>query len=326
MKTYVITGVCGFIGSNLALRLLEEGHRVIGFDRINSSYKEHSIEELSEYMGFKLYNIDLSKPHADLELSYMVGDEPIETIFHLAANADVRFSSVYPNKDIDDGIIATFNVLKFMKNNGCKQIAYSSTSAIYGKVDKVPTPENCHYTQTSFYGASKVAGEALVQAHCEAYDAKCWIYRYASITGPRYSHGFIYNFYRNLKKNPNELYVHGGKEQLKTYLDVEDCIDAMLMINDKAKEKINIFNIGNFETIGLPNSIPVITEHMKIEPEITWSGNEVGWIGDSKINDLDITKLANLGWKPKYTIKETIIRTLQWLDNNQWILNIREEL
>ena len=325
MKTYIITGVCGFIGSNLALRLLEEGNRVIGFDRLVSRHI-NAINELSKYKNCKLYNIDLSAPAIDHELFALLGNEKVEVLFHLAANADVRFSSVYPHKDMDDGIIATFNVLKFMKLAGIKKIAYSSTSAIYGVVDKTPTPENAFYTQTSFYGASKVAGEALIQAHCESYDAKCYIFRYASITGPRYSHGFIYNFYTSLKDNPNELYVHGGKDQKKTYLDVEDCVNAMLTIVDKANDKINIFNIGNTETYSLTQSIPIITEFMNINPKITWSGNEVGWIGDSKINDLDISKLTNLGWKPKYSIKETILRTLEWLEENKWILEVRKEL
>jgi len=325
MKTYVITGVCGFIGSNLALRLLREGHRVIGFDRVVARH-DHAIEELTKHLEFKLHNIDLSKQFADIELSTLIGDEPIELVYHLAANADVRFSSVYPDKDINDGIIATYNVLRFIKEKNIKKIAYSSTSAIYGIVDKVPTPENCNFIQTSFYGASKLAGEALIQAHCAAYDTQAWVFRYASITGPRYSHGFIYNFYTELKKNPHELYVHGGKEQRKTYLDVEDCVNAMLTITEKTNEKINIFNIGNTETYNLTQSIPIITNFMEIEPKIIWSGNEIGWIGDSKINDLDISKLQKLGWRPNYTIKETILRTLQWLENNKWILNVREKL
>lgn len=325
MKTYVITGVCGFIGSNLALRLLYEGHRVIGFDRVVARH-DHAIEELTKRPAFKLYNIDLSKKYADIELSTMVGDEPIEMVYHLAANADVRFSSVYPDKDIQDGILATYNVLRFLKQNNIKKIAYSSTSAIYGVVDKIPTPENCNFIQTSFYGASKLAGEALIQAHCAAFDTQAWIFRYASITGPRYSHGFIYNFYTALKKNPHELYVHGGKDQRKTYLDVEDCIDAMLLIVDKANDRVNTFNIGNTETCSLTESIPVITDFMGVEPKVTWSGNEVGWVGDSKINDLDVSKLQALGWRPNYSIKETILRTLQWLDDNKWILNVREEL
>lgn len=325
MKTYVITGVCGFIGSNLALRLLREGHRVIGFDRVVARH-DHAIDELTKWLTFKLYNIDLASETSYAEMWSAVGDEDIDFIYHLAANADVRFSSIYPDKDINDGIIATYNVLRFAKANNIKKIAYSSTSAIYGVVDKIPTPENCNFIQTSFYGASKLAGEALIQAHCAAYDTQAWIFRYASITGPRYSHGFIYNFYTALKKNPHELYVHGGKDQRKTYLDVEDCIDAMLMIVDKANDKVNTFNIGNTETCSLTESIPVITNFMGVEPKVTWSGNEVGWVGDSKINDLDVSKLQALGWRPNYTIKETILRTLQWLDDNKWILNVREEL
>jgi UDP-glucose 4-epimerase len=321
MKTYLITGVCGFIGSNLALKLLNEGNRVIGLDRIVTRHK-HAIDELTKYFKFKFYNLDLS----NYESFKSIVEDDIDIVFHLAANADVRFSSVYPEKDLNDGIIATYNVLRFIKEKNIKQIAYSSTSAIYGVVDKVPTPEDCFYTQTSFYGASKVAGEALVQAHCAAYDTKAWIFRYASITGPRYSHGFIYNFYTSLKKNPEELYVHGGKDQRKTYLDVKDCVSAMLTIVEKTNERVNTFNIGNTETISLPESIPIITNFMEIRPNIIWSGNEVGWVGDSKINDLDISKLTNLGWKPKYTIKQTILRTLEWLDENKWILQVREEL
>jgi UDP-glucose 4-epimerase len=325
MKTYLITGVCGFIGSNLAFKLLSEGHKVIGIDRFDKRH-DQTIEELSEYINFKLYTLDLSKPFAYQQMMYVVNGAPIDMVFHLAANADVRFSSVYPDKDINDGIIATYNVLRFLSESNIKKIAYSSTSAIYGIVDKVPTPENCNFIQTSFYGASKVAGEALIQAHCAAHDAQAWIFRYASITGPRYSHGFIYNFYNALTKDPHELYVHGGKDQRKTYLDVEDCVNAMLTIVEKSNERINTFNIGNVETCSLTESIPIITEFMKVRPNVVWSGNEVGWVGDSKINDLDITKLKNLGWAPKHTIKDTILRTLNWLDNNKWILNVRDEL
>lgn len=318
MKTYMITGCCGFIGSSLAIRLLNGGNRVVGLDRIQPRHSK-AIEELTSFTNFKLYDVDLSFGIHDV-------DEEIDTVFHLAANADVRFSSVYPEKDLYDGIVATYNVLKWIKERGIKKIAYSSTSALYGDPKTIPTPEDYPFVQTSFYGASKLAGEALIQAHCAAYGARAWVFRYASITGPRYSHGFIYNFYRKLKENPEELYVHGGKDQLKTYLDVEDCIDAMLTIVERSTERVNTYNLGNLDTIGLPESIPIIAEHMGLNPRIVWSENEVGWIGDSKYNHLDVSKLLSLGWKPKYTIKETILRTLDWLDDNQWILHVREEL
>lgn len=323
MKTYLITGCLGFIGTNLALRLLNEGNKVIGVDRYQSRHKTNITDlERYGYSRFQYYNFDLS----EYSSFSRIPTEEIDMVFHLAANADVRFSSIYPEKDLNDGILATFNVLRWMNSVGIKKIAYSSTSAIYGVVDTIPTPENCNYVQTSFYGAAKVAGEALIQAHCAAYDTKCWIFRYASITGPRYCHGFIYNFYKALKRNPNELYVHGGVEQKKTYLDVEDCVDAMMTIVNNTNETVNIFNIGNIETYGLSQSIPIIAKYMNVEPKIIWSGNEIGWVGDSKINDLDITKLLALGWKPKYNIEQTILRTLEWLNDNEWILNIREEI
>ena len=318
MNTYLITGVCGFIGSNLAYRLLSRGNRVIGIDRIDARHAP-TVNLLNNFYKFKLYDLDLAFDKINVE-------EEIDTVFHLAANADVRFSSEYPDKDLNDGIIATYNLLRWIKEKGIKKIAYSSTSAIYGDVKVIPTSENYSFEQTSFYGASKVAGECLIQAHCAAYDAQAWIFRFSSITGPRYSHGFIYNFYRSLKSNPYELYVHGGKQQRKTYLDVDDCIDAMLIIIDKAKDRVNTFNLGNSYMIGLEESIPIITNYMKVNPKIIWSENEVGWIGDSKYNHLDITKIQDLGWKPKYTIQESILRTLKWLDENQWILTKRKEI
>lgn len=318
MKTYLVTGACGFIGSNLSLRLLGQGHKVIGLDRIEPRHLKIK-EELEQFDNFKLYDIDLVIDN----LNQIAED--IDMVFHLAANADVRFSSMYPEKDLNDGIIATYNVLNWMRKRDIKKIAYSSTTASYGDPNIIPTPETYAPIQTSFYGASKLAGEGLVQAHCASYDCQSWIYRFASITGPRYSHGYIYNFYSKLKENPNELYIHGGKDQLKTYLDVEDCVSAMLLIVEKATDVVNIFNIGHFETIKLTESIPVITDHMNINPELVWSGNEVGWIGDSKINMVDITKLSDLGWKPNYSIKHSIVRTLNWLDQNPWVLDIRKE-
>lgn len=321
MKTYLITGVCGFIGSNLALRLLHEGNRVIGFDRYQLRHEKVLHEELGKFNNFFYHNIDLANYETYPEI-----DETLDYLFHLAANADIRFSAVYPDKDLYDGIIATYNILRFAKENNIKNIAYSSTSAVYGDPTVIPTPETYPFIQTSFYGAAKVAGEALVQAHCSSYGARAWIFRYASITGPRYSHGFIYNFYKKLHENPTVLYIHGGKDQRKTYLDVHDCVEAMLLIVNKSTEKINIYNIGNLETCSLVDSIPIITNYMNVNPRLEWSGNEVGWIGDSKINYLDVSKLQSLGWKPKYDIRQSIIRTLDWLDGNKWILEIREEL
>jgi UDP-glucose 4-epimerase len=320
MKTYLVTGVAGFIASNLVLRLLRDGNRVIGVDKV-SRESTRILDELLVDPNFKFYKIDLVN-YPDLDSV----TEKVDALIHMAANADVRFSHVFPEKDLNDGIIATYNILRWAKQRDVKNIAYSSTSAIYGDPTVVPTPESYFPVQTSFYGASKIAGEAIVQAHCAAYGAKSWIFRFGSITGPRYSHGFIYNFYRELKKDPTRLYVHGGPDQLKTYLDVDDCIEAILLAMQKSDQVVNIFNLGNLDTIGLPESIPIITKFMGVNPVLEWSGNEVGWIGDSKINDLDTSKIRALGWTPKYEIPDTILRTLRWLDSNQWILEARGEI
>jgi UDP-glucose 4-epimerase len=203
------------------------------------------------------------------------------------------------------------------------KIAFASSAAMYGDATIIPTPESYSPIQTSFYGASKQACEGLIQAYCSAFGFQAWMFRFASIVGERYSHGFIYNFYRELKKTPTQLYVLGGKDQRKSYLYVQDCIDGILLAIDKAKNPVNIFNLGHNDTINLQNSIPIITTMLGIKPEIIWSGNEVGWVGDSKICHLDVTKIKALGWAPKVGIVEAIGKTVNWLYQNEWILAAR---
>lgn len=309
MTTHLITGVAGFIGSNLAQRLLDRGFRILGVDRKSSN--DRLIRPLLSNNNFDYYN--------DWE---DIKNEHIDMVWHLAASADIRYSAKFPERDAD-GIMLTYELLSWMRSIPVNKIAYASSAAMYGDIGEVisPIPETCPIpVQTSFYGASKLACEGLIQAHCLAYNAQSWIFRFASILGEHYSHGFVYNFYRNLKSNPNILHVAGSPEQRKSYLYVQDCIDAMLLAIDQTDRPINIFNVGHPSTISLPESIPVIIKFMGIDPKIEWSGERVGWIGDSFCCDLDVTRLQNLGWNPTLTIPEAIEKTLVWLEENPWIL------
>ena len=173
-----------------------------------------------------------------------------DCIFHLAANADVRFGLDHPRKDLEQNTIATYSVLEAMRKNGTRMIAFSSTGSVYGAAPVIPTPETCPFpVQTSLYGASKLAGEGLIAAYCEGYGFTAWIFRFVSILGERYSHGHVFDFYKSLLKDSSRLRVLGNGKQRKSYLYIHDCISAILLAIEKASGPVNIFNLGADEVL-----------------------------------------------------------------------------
>ena len=312
---FFITGVAGFIGSSLADRLLSDGHNVIGYDNFSTG--------LEEFITFAEQNKNFSLVRGDvLDIPLLTkAMRGAEFIFHLAANADVRFGTEHPRKDLEQNTIATYNVLEAMRANDIQRIAFSSTGSIYGEPEIFPTPETAPFpVQTSLYGASKLAGEGLIQAYCEGYNYQGYIFRFVSILGERYSHGHVFDFYQKLLQNPEELHILGDGHQRKSYLYVQDCIDAMLFAIEKAQDKVNIYNLGTDEYCEVNDSVGWICTHLGLDPQRSYSGGDRGWIGDSPFIFLDTTRIRNLGWEPKLTIQQGIIRTLEYLKNNQWLL------
>jgi len=314
----LVTGGAGFIGSNLVDRLLREQHSTVAYDNFSTG-KRQFLEQANASPNFSLVEADV----LDLpELTQAM--RGCDFVFHLAANADVRFGTEHPRKDLEQNTVATFNVLEAMRAAGVRRIAFSSTGSIYGEPDIFPTPEGAPFpTQTSLYGASKLAGESLIQAYCEGFGFQSHIFRFVSILGERYTHGHVFDFYKSLKENPSELRVLGDGHQRKSYLYVQDCIDAILLAIQRAQDKVNIFNLGTDEFREVNNSIGWITSHLGVTPELTYTGGKRGWIGDSPFIFLDCTKIRALGWQPKLGIKEGIIRTLKYLQENPWVLETR---
>jgi len=316
---YFITGAAGFIGSSLADALLAQGHRVTGYDNFSTGLPKF-IEKAKKSADYLFIEGDLLDTHA--LKNAMAG---ADMVFHFAANADVRFGTHHPSRDLEQNTIATFNVLEAMRANAVERIAFSSTGSVYGEPEIFPTPENAPFpVQTSLYAASKIAGEGLISAYCHGFGMRSYIFRFVSILGARYTHGHVFDFYKQLQNNPAQLNILGNGKQRKSYLHISDCISAMLTACDKSNEKINLFNLGTDEYVEVNQSIDVICEKLGVSPKRVYSGGQRGWIGDSPFIFLDTKKIRSLGWKPQYDIRASVKDTVRWIGENEWILEARK--
>ena len=317
MKAFV-TGAAGFIGSNLCDRLLAAGHQVTGLDNFSTGIPEF-LENAHKSPAFRFVEGDLLDCAA-LERAIAGAD----VVFHLAANADVRRGPDHPRKDLEQNTIATSNVLEAMRASGARRIMFASTGSVYGEPEIFPTPENAPFpVQTSLYAASKLAAEGLIAAYVAAYGFHAWIFRFVSILGERYTHGHVFDFYRQLLEHPKRLDVLGDGHQRKSYLYVHDCIDAILLALEKGGQPVNILNLGADEYCEVNDSIGWISARLAIAPQLCYAGGTRGWVGDSPFIFLDCRRMRSLGWQPKLSIREGILRTLDFLEQNRWLLEKR---
>jgi UDP-glucose 4-epimerase len=327
MHHVFVTGAAGFIGSSLVDRLLADGLKVTGWDNLSTG-QIRFLENAQRHPQFRLVRGDnLDRPALTAAM------QGADFVFHLAANADIRDGWQQPEKDLQQNTIATFNVLEAMRANGVQRIAFSSTGSVYGEAlvtPEKPTPENDVFPiQTSLYGASKTAGEGLLAAYAEgAQIAEAYIFRFVSILGERYTHGHVFDFYQQLVAHPDYLRVLGNGTQRKSYLYVQDCLDAMLHVTRAgtardAKHHTQIYNLGTPEYVQVNDSIGYICAALGLQPRLDYTGGDRGWIGDNPFIFLDTKKIQAAGWKPQLTIEQGIIRTLRWLEANRWVYAAR---
>ena len=317
---YFVTGGAGFIGSNMDDRLLSEpDNEVVAYDNFSTGRREF-LEDALKNERFTLIEGDTLD--ADALTGAMKG---CEFVFHFAANADVRMGCEHPRKDLEQNTIATFNVLEAMRANGIKRIGFSSTGSVYGEAEVIPTPEDAPFPiQTSLYGASKLACEGLLAAYAEGFGYTAYIFRFVSILGERYTHGHVFDFCKRLKDDPDHLHILGDGHQKKSYLYVKDCMEAILTVVRNAKEKVNIYNLGTDEYVEVNDSVRFICNKLSVTPEFTYAGGERGWIGDNPFIYLDTKKVRSLGWEPKATIEDGVVKTVEYLMANPWVFDARE--
>ena len=315
----LVTGGAGFIGSHLVERLLQQSDEVIVYDNFSTGQRKF-LEAVVARENLRLIEADLLDEERLDEAM-----REVDFVWHLAANADVRFGTDRPRRDLEQNTVATSNVLEAMRRNGVKKICFSSTGSVYGEAPVIPTTEDCPFPlQTSFYGASKLAGESLISAYCEGFGMQGWVFRFVSILGERYTHGHVFDFYKQLLADPKKLHILGDDQQRKSYLYIDDCLDAMFTAVSKAVDKVNVLNLGTDEYVEVNDSVKVITQHLGLDPRRTYEGGDRGWIGDNPFIFLDCSRMRSLGWSPTYSIREGILKTLNWLEQNRWVLESRE--
>jgi UDP-glucose 4-epimerase len=311
MTSVLVTGGCGFIGSHLVDVLMRKEADVLVLDNLCSGNLQY-LKRWFTNSRFRFVEGDLLDVQSLTSL-----DREFDIVFHLAANPEVRVSSINPWIHFQQNVITTFNLLEYLKEkqNGVT-VAFASTSAVYGEPEIIPTPETyAPLTPISVYGATKLACEALISAYACTYGLRARIFRLANIIGPRSNHGVIHDFMFKLKNNPHQLEILGDGTQTKSYLYVDDCVQALVEGTDESGEQVQFFNVGSVDQINVKNIGKIVIEAMGLpNVEIKLNGGVDGgrgWRGDVKIMLLDITKIRSIGWAPTLSSNEAVSQTVK---------------
>ena len=306
---HLVTGGAGFIGSHLVDALVSKGIKVRVFDNFSSGREEflshHDGTEMVEVFRGDLLDLDVIK-------SAMSG---IEMVHHLAANPDIRLGTEVTDTDLKQGTLATYNVLESMRSEGVAKISFSSSSAIYGEADQMPTPETYGPVMPiSLYGASKLGSEALITAWAGTFGANAWIHRFANIVGPRGTHGVIFDFIHKLKNDPGRLEVLGNGMQEKSYMSAEDCVSAMMHLIGHCDSNVSLYNLGTGDTCSVRRIAEIVVEESGLEDvSIEYTGGDRGWAGDVPKTSLEVSRLLSTGFNPDMASEDAIRHTARAL-------------
>lgn len=309
-KKIFITGGAGFIGSNLVDRLIKN-NQITVYDNLTSGEKSY-LKEYLKRKSFKLIVGDL------LDFKKLTKSmKGHDFIFHLASNTDIAKSVGNSRLDLDQGIIATFNVLEAMRLQGIRKIVFTSGSGVYGDQGLKYTSENFGpLLPVSMYGASKLSAEALISAFCHLYNMQAWIFRPANIVGRRQTHGVGYDFIKKLKKNPKKLEILGDGTQSKSYLYIDDFINAILLVIEKSNDKVNLFNVASNSFTDVKTIAKIVAQEMGLKNvKFKYTGGSKGWKGDVPKVRMDTEKINKFGWKPKLNSNEAIRKSIRNLLN-----------
>jgi len=318
MRAFV-TGGAGFIGSHVVDHLLSEGGQVTVYDNLSTGFESNlRSHEGNGHLAFQRGDV--------LDVRALTSAmEGHDILFHFQANADVRGGITNTRADLEQNTIGTSNVLDAARLAGIKTVVFASSATVYGEPLIFPTPEDSPLIQTSLYGASKLAGEALIHAYSEYFGIRSIVFRFVSWIGPRYSHGVIFDFVKKLCSNPNKLEVLGDGKQKKSYLDVRDGVSGIFCALDRFEGTKGVFNLGHDEFLNVLDLARIVISELGLaEVELVTTGGERGWIGDSPTVHLDTSRIKNIGWTPKILIEEGVRATTRFLIENPHVLDTRK--
>ena len=300
----VVTGGAGFIGSHIVERLLELGRDVIVLDNMSSGGTGF-LERARDNPGFRLVETDLLKDDID---SHFAG---VDEVYHFAANPDVKIGNDDTRVHFDQNILVTYRVLEACRKTNVRKFVFASSSTVYGETDVIPTPEMSRLEPISLYGASKLASESLVSSYAHNFGMKAYVFRFANVIGGRSRHGVIFDFIRKLQANPRKLEILGDGMQNKSYIHIDDCMDAMFFAVEKSQEVFQVFNIGSEDQTDVKTIAEIVSGELGFAPRFRFTGGDRGWKGDVPKMILDISKIKALGWSPKYASGEAVRKTVR---------------
>ena len=302
----LVTGGAGFIGSHLIDRLVARGDDVVVIDNLSSG-DVGFIQPHLDNGRVRLVEGDICNP-ADVGRAMAM---EIDCVFHLAANPDIRLGTRITDTDLQQGTVATYNILEAMRLNDVGRIVFASSSVVYGEDAPLPTPEDhgpC--MPISLYGASKQAGEGLISSWVGTFGLQAWIFRFANIIGARGTHGGIFDFIHKLKNDPTRLEVLGNGLQEKSYMEVGDCVDAMLHVMANAHQPLNLFNLGSHDTASVRRIAEIVVAVTGCaDARIEYTGGDRGWAGDIPRARLGIDKMLQTGFDVTMNSEEAIRHT-----------------
>ncbi len=316
MKNILVTGGAGFISSHLITTLLkdEQVKLIVAVDNFVLGSPKN-VEHLFQNDRFILIENDINDTNF---LNDIFAKYQFDTVFHLAANSDISVSHTSPSVDYLNTFNTTWNVLEAMRINGCKNLVFASTSAIYGEsLDEID--ENYGpLIPISHYGAGKLASEAFISSFSYNYNINTWIFRFPNVVGGRSTHGIIFDFLKKLNNDSEKLLVLGNGTQEKSYLHVQDLVDAIIFCKTKyVNERYNTFNVGGIDTINVKRIAEIVIEETNASQVIQFTGGDRGWIGDVPKVKYKNDKINNSGWYPKLNSEMAIRNTVRELISEQ---------
>jgi len=291
----LVTGGAGFIGSHLVDRLVRDGYRVRVVDNLSSGRLEN-IKHHLDAGNVEIMVGDLKDPQVALEAV-----KGVDVVFHFAANPEVRVSTTNPEIHFNENIVATFNLLEALRRKGVKELVFASSSSVYGEPEEIPVDENAPIRPVSVYGASKAACEALIHAYTKLYGVKAVVLRYANVVGPRLRHGVVWDFINKLLKNSTELEIFGDGKQVRSYIYIDDAIEATITAWRGTETIYGAYNVASEDWITVDEVADELIIAMGLSNvKKTYKPvlHGVGWPGDVKKIALKIDKVKGLGFKP----------------------------